>query len=839
MCRPKAAPGAGTPTLITDKLMRTSAESLPLPPSDTRHELALAALDAINRAQAVAEFDLQGNLIHANQNFLDAMGYTRAEVAGQHHRMFCTDEFALSDDYRTFWQKLANGQPRSGEYMRIDKHGFPVWLQASYNPIFDADGKPSKIIKFATDITAAKLQSADNAAKIDAINRAQAVIEFDMNGRILHANENFLEVMGYALDEIEGKHHGLFCDPAYAGSPEYAAFWSHLSNGELHTGRFKRRHKSGRPVWIRASYNPVFGPDGKPFKVIKYATDVTEQTLRNAEFESRMAALDRAQAVIEFDLEGRILHANQNFLDTLGYSLDDVVGQHHAMFCDPAYSRSHEYRAFWKHLGSGEIHAGEFKRIARDGHPVWIQATYNPIFDADGKPVKVVKFATDITAVKTRNADYEGKMVAIDRVQAVIEFDLHGKVLTANQNFLDTMGYGLDEIRGQHHRMFCEPSFSHSPEYLAFWERLGRGEFDAGEYRRLNKAGKEVWILASYNPIFDAEGKPVKIVKFATDITRQKALAAESRGKLDAIARSQAVIEFDMRGNVLSANDNFLRTMGYAEEEVLGRHHSMFCESDMVKSASYRHFWANLAQGQFQSGRFKRRGKHDADIWILATYNPILDVNGKPYKVVKFAMDVTEQVHREELVSAKVKAISGVLAELSQSINAIAGNAQQSAGMAGQTQAEAQEGSKLLERSKEAILAIQKSSGDVHDIIETIGEIASQTHLLAFNAAIEAARAGEHGNGFSVVANEVRKLAEKSALAAREIAKLINETVSRVGDGTRLSAEVENAFARIVRSVGTTSSSIGQIHASTSAQASATRDVSVLLTELESIARER
>ncbi|AVR96715.1 methyl-accepting chemotaxis protein [Pseudoduganella armeniaca] len=677
------------------------------------------------------------------------------------------------------------------------------------------------------------------AAVLDAIDATQAVLELDPSGRIVRANAYFLSMTGHGADELVGQHHRVLCTVEYAQSPAYAELWDGIRAGRTTGGTYRLVHQNGGAAWLQGMFIPVPDANGPCAHVILVATDVTAMKQKSADNAAKIAAIDRVQAVIEFDLAGHVLHANENFLATLGYRLDEIRGRHHRMFCEGAYARSHEYHEFWRHLGAGEVHSGEFKRLDKEGRPVWIQATYNPIFDAAGNPVKVVKFATDVTQAKLRTADYEGKIRAVNRVQAVIEFDLTGKVIDANENFLEVMGYRLDEVRGQHHRMFCDHAFAHSPEYLAFWERLGRGEFNAGSYRRVTKAGKDVWILASYNPIFDAEGKPVKVVKYASDITEQKQMSEDIRGKLDALGRSQAVIEFDLRGNVMTVNDNFLRTMGYVAEEVVGQHHSMFCEPELITSQQYRHFWADLAQGKFQSGRFQRRGKHGAAIWIQATYNPILDVNGKVYKVVKFAMDITAQVDREDKVTKRVHDIATVLAELTESINAIAHSARHSTGLAGQTQAEASTGGALLARAKEAMLAIQHSSADVRDIIDTISEIAGQTHLLAFNAAIEAARAGEHGAGFSVVANEVRKLAEKSALAAREIGKLITETVTRVDEGTRLTGDVEAAFARIAASVTKTSDSIALIHGSTQSQADSTRNVASLLSDLESVAMGR
>ena len=244
-----------------------------------------------------------------------------------------------------------------------------------------------------------------------------------------------------------------------------------------------------------------------------------KSTMATEDLSAVYEALDRVQAIIEFDLDGKVVKANENFLNIFGYDLDEVAGKHHRIFCDPQYASSDAYAEFWQMLGRGEFHEAEFKRLAKGGRELWLRASYNPVFDKDGKPVRVVKFATDVTESKLKTAEFEGMAQAIDRAQAVIEFDLDGTVITANQNFLRIFGYGLDEIRGKHHKIFCDPGFAESPAYAEFWQKLGRGEYETDEFKRIAKDGTEVWLQASYNPIFDADGKLLKVMKFASDIS--------------------------------------------------------------------------------------------------------------------------------------------------------------------------------------------------------------------------------------------------------------------------------------------------------------------------------
>lgn len=498
--------------IVTDVTAQKAREA------DERGQIA-----AINASQAVIHFSLQGIVLDANAQFLEATGYHLSEVVGHHHAMFVHDPDSVA--YLDFWKDLARGEHKAGEYLRRRKDGEDIWLQAVYSPIFDPAGRPMKVVKYAVDVTRQKLRQADYEWQINAIHKSNSVITLDMHGTILDANEQFLEAVGYTLDEICGRHHKMFVERSHAHGTQYATFWADLRKGRHRSGLFKRYGKDGREIWLQATYNPIFDANGKPVKVVKYASVVTDERLVQAEHEGQIAAIHNAQCVVSFELDGTIIDANENFLETTGYRYIDVRGQHHRMFVEADHAHSEEYESFWADLAKGNFRAGEYKRIGKDGREIWLQATYNPIRDLSGRPFKVVKYATDVTEAKLRQADYQGQIEAIHKSQGVAVFGLDGTILDLNDNFLQMLGYELSEIRGLHHSVLIERSAAASPDYMMFWDKLRSGIYHSDMYKRIGKDGREIWIQASYNPIFDLNGKPIKVIKYATDVSSNVALA--------------------------------------------------------------------------------------------------------------------------------------------------------------------------------------------------------------------------------------------------------------------------------------------------------------------------
>jgi methyl-accepting chemotaxis protein len=524
--------------------------------------------------------------------------------------------------------------------------------------------------------------------------------------------------------------------------------------------------------------------------------------LRNALAQS--AAISKSQAVIEFNLDGTIITANPNFCAALGYALEEIKGKHHSMFVEPATRDSSAYREFWASLNRGEFQAAQYKRIGKGGKEIWIQASYNPIFDSKGKPFKVIKFATDITAQKIQGMEDAGKIAAMSRAQAVIEFNMDGTIVVANDNFLGAMGYSLGEIQGKHHSMFVTPADRDSAAYREFWASLNRGEFQAAEYKRLGKGGKEIWILATYNPILNEAGKPFKVVKFATDVTAQKLKAADNDGQIAAITKSQAVIEFNMDGTIRVANQNFLNAMGYSLGEIQGKHHGMFVEPDQRNSAAYREFWDTLNRGQYQAAEYKRIAKGGREIWIQASYNPILDLNGKPFKVVKYATDITAQAigrQKAERARGLIESVAAGSEQMSASIREIS-----------QTMTKSKETATMaterVESADQEALKLNSAAQAMGGIVQLIGNITGQINLLALNATIESARAGEAGRGFAVVASEVKNLASQAKQATDTITAEIEALNSVAGGVAGSLGAIKTAIAAVNEFIASTAAAV-------------------------------
>jgi methyl-accepting chemotaxis protein len=541
-------------------------------------------------------------------------------------------------------------------------------------------------------------------------------------------------------------------------------------------------------------------------------------------FHSKRSTTDLAKSIATDSLTANVMIADTNL--TITYMNDAVIGFLKEAESDlrkdlPRFSVAtliganidafHKNPAHQRQM-LANLNATHRATINVGGRVFDLVAT--PLKDKDGKRLGTA-VEWNNAALRLQNLEFAAKVNAIGKSQAVIEFTMDGTILTANQNFLKALDYALPEIQGKHHSMFVEPALRDGTAYREFWANLNRGEYQAAEYKRIGKGGKEVWILASYNPILDEKGKPFKVVKFATDVTEQKLRTADLAGQIAAIGKSQAVIEFNMDGSILTANENFLNALGYSLREIQGKQHSMFVDAADRDSPAYREFWTNLNAGKYQAGEFKRIGKGGREVWIQASYNPILDLNGKPFKVVKYAADTTAQViarKRAESVRGMMETVAAGAEELNASVREISETMSKSR----QTASEAVVRVDAADQQAQRLSLASESMGG---IVELIGNITGQINLLALNATIESARAGEAGRGFAVVASEVKNLANQAKQATDKIGQ-------EIGNLNGISADVVSALTAIKQSIQEVSEYVTSTAAAVEEQSTVTSEMS-------------
>lgn len=756
-------------------------------------ETAGAMSEAATMAAALGEYvgliayDGDGQVTFANDRAAMALEFYGEDMAGRPHDSLWPQSETSKPDYVEFWEKLRQGRIVEGRHRHVTNEGNDLWLQSTFVPVKSPDGGLDSVVQCLMDVTEAT-EAAIAAEMFRAAVAGQAILaEYDAEGHVLDASDGFCQALGHDRTKLIGKKLDKLLDREFARGTDFAAAWDAAGEGRTALADLHHRTSEGEGLWTRSVLIPVTDDTGRVRRIVEIATDIHVMRSRLDLLEARYAAISDVMCIAEISPAGTVQSANKRFcIETGGYETD-YVGKDYAMFVPEDVQKSPEYAEFWNNLRDGQREQGDYRRLTVDGREIWLQSTYVPLKAGDDDRARTILcFGRAVTEHKARMAEIEGKVGAVEAAIGVAEYTPAGEFAQANQRFLKSLHLKWEDVRGQP-QSILNGEEGDSDAYRTMWQRLREGQALSRQHHRRGGGNTDVWHASFYAPIRNHLGECVRVMEFARDVTEERIERVALEERWAGAQDTFAIVEFDTSGNIRGANDAFLRLVGYSRREVVDQHHSIFFTTEVVQSQEYRDFWIALAHGESREGSYKFRGRFDRDLHMRVHYVPGRNALGEVDKVLMFGLDESAFVR---LKTELRDGAESILDEMQAIVSAEGANRTDIDDVAGTIEASRSAilaSEETLRGGLEQLRSVRSAVQVISETINTVNEIATQTNLLAFNAAIEAARVGENGEGFSIVADEVRRLAERNTAAAREIStqtQLVAERMSAGGDTT-------------------------------------------------------